>query len=136
MIATSMINLSREVRDFGWKLLEKIQQEKDFPITGLFWGEFTEGSWRLFLATPLAATIGTIAVYGRLEEMLKSILPEYCEEVDLADIVVTNPKQMRVRQAIAWAKGRYGSAEVPADRNVVRRAYLESYEFYIYTLSA
>ncbi|WP_395140709.1 hypothetical protein [Armatimonas sp.] len=121
------MTISEEMRNVGWFLLDKLNLAQ-FSIDAMFWSDFDEGDFRLYLATPLVDSSGTLFTYELLgkifaENHLDSEWGFAIYEVTL--IGLKHPKLAEIRQ-------RYGS--VPPDRKWVRRVSLSSGGAYVYFL--
>lgn len=126
MVTNALLTLPTEAREAGWRLWDALRVLPDLPIVAFFWAEFDESDWRLFLATPLVATVGQRSVYGVLQTVLGQIPEDELHGLSLFDIVVANPEERMVRAM----QRRYGHTE--GDRRTVRRLSLSSEDAYVY----
>ena len=93
----------------------------------MFWAEFDENDWRIFLATPLPDRERPEDPYRQVSDVLYAS-PEVKAMLDLSDIVIVRPEARVVYEM----ERRYG--HVVGDRRVVRRLSLSSSEAYVYEL--
>jgi hypothetical protein len=72
----------------GMQLLATLDKQ-GIPIDGAFWYELPEeDEWRLFLVSPLADTIGPMALYYRIQSVLRAMESTEGTHFDLSDISV------------------------------------------------
>ena len=138
MVGNAMVTIEKNLRDSGWELLRRIQKA-NIPLAGLFWAEFSEGDWRLYVVSPLVDTEGT----GRVYELIRPLFPIETENgkdgevVTLDDLNITTPRNRTVLGARDWARARYGTADgsVADDERIIRRISLTPSDAYIYYLA-
>jgi hypothetical protein len=129
MVTSALVTLPREARDAGWRLWEALKLAPELQIKAMFWAAFDDDDWRIYLATPLAATEGPRKVYTLLREIVKDIPDSELNGLDLNDVVVVNPQERLVKEI----QGRYSHVE--GDRKSVRRISLSPDEAYVYYIA-
>jgi hypothetical protein len=127
MVTDTLVTISEEMRGVGWFLAEKLG-EAQFPFEAMFWSDFYEEDFRLYLASSLVDQQGLRITYDALSKVFEANhldsewgFPVY----NVTLIGMSDPKLFSVRQ-------RYGS--VPLDRRWVRRVSLRAGEAYVYCL--
>ena len=134
---TNTLVVTKEMREQGWDLLDKAKKQGQV-VLGLFWGQFDEGDWRLFLVIP--AEQSALPTYTWLRVALPSDLEAEQSETFLLSptaIAVVSPNYGIVKSAHEWARSRYETLDgsVADDPRLVRRVSLEASSFYIYCLA-
>lgn len=134
---TDTLVVTKAMRDSGFQLLQMARQQ-GISVLGLFWAQFDDRDWRLFLVVPAEESV--INVYLWLHSALADDLEaEQSDEFVLspASIAVVDPLQSDVRNVRKWAKMRYGTEDgsVADDTGVVRRVHLGPNDAYIYYLA-
>ncbi|MBC7807946.1 MAG: hypothetical protein H7145_17595 [Akkermansiaceae bacterium] len=134
---TDTLVVTKAMRESGFQLLQTARQA-GIPVLGLFWAQFDDRDWRLFLVVPTEKS--TVDMYFWLHAVLADDMEaEQSDEFILspASIAVVNPNQSDVRNVRKWAKLRYSTEDgsVSDDANVVRRVHLTPTDAYIYYLA-
>lgn len=134
---TDTLVVTKAMRDAGFQLLQTARQQ-GVAVLGLFWAQFDDRDWRLFLVVPEGQS--TPNTYLWLHTVLADDAEaEQSEEFVLspASIAVINPNQSDVRNVRKWAKLRYNTDDgsVADDPRIVRRVSLSPNDAYIYYLA-
>jgi hypothetical protein len=129
MVTNALVNLPSEAREAGWHLWDALQNEPDLQIAALFWAEFDEADWRIYVVTPLVNERGSGPIYGALREIIARIPEDETHGLDVSDIVVADPEERFVREI----RRRYGPTV--GDRRTVRRLALSAEEAYVYYIA-
>lgn len=127
MVTDTVVTISEEMRNVGWFILDKLEKNS-FPVDAMFWSDFYEEDFRLFLVTSLVDSQGIGKTYDLLSDMFKDshLDSEFGFSVyDINLIGLAHPKIDQVRR-------RYGV--VPSDRRWVRRVSLSAGGAYVYCL--
>lgn len=127
MVTNTLVELPREVREAGWNLREALHKAQ-FPFTAMFWAEFLEDNWRIFLATPLPDEQRPEDPYRWLRTILYTLSEDDREALALSDIVIVRPEA----RIVSEVRRRYGV--VQGDRRTTRRFLLSPNEAYVYEL--
>src|SRR4051794_5990094 len=103
----------------GMQLLAILDQQ-GIPIDGAFWYELPdEDEWRLFLVSPLADTMGPMALYYRIQSALRAMESTDGTRFDLSDISVvgeTDPVVQFMRGLFLTGNGVSGVSMPAYDR--------------------
>jgi hypothetical protein len=112
----------------GWFLLEKLK-ESEFPVESLFWSDFDEGDFRLFLVSSEVDNYGVRLAYEKLNKIFEqhNIDSEWGFPVSNVMLIgLGNQKIIEIRRIYK---------NMSEDRRLVRRVSLHSGEAYIYFLN-
>jgi len=138
MVGNTVVTIEKTLRDSGWELLRRIQAV-GMPLSGMFWAEFDENDWRLFIVTPLIDEEGAGAVFKALRPLfpLTVVSGKDGEIVTMDDLNPISPDDPTTRGARDWARRRYGTEDgsVADDEDIVRRVSLTPNDAYIYYLA-
>ncbi len=127
MVTDTVVTISDEMRTVGWFLWEKLK-EAQFPVEALFWSDFEEGDFRLFLASSEIDNHGIRSAYEKLSQIFEENHIDSEWGFSISDVTLTgidNSKLLEIRRV-------YKS--VPENRNFVRRVSLHAGEAYVYFL--
>jgi hypothetical protein len=137
MVLVESLTLPTEYREAGWALADLLLTKHEMHIVGLFWAEYDEADWRLFLVSPRAYEANSQEFENELEVLISGLQIAHSDlnrrenAHPLWDHLLvanpTNPAVRRVYQA-------YG--EVPMDSKMVRRFVLGPGDAYIYFLNS
>ncbi len=120
--------LVKTEREAAWQLLEALKQE-NFPMTAAYWQYLPDYErWRLYIATPLVETSGSIAAYSRLQELINSFPEETADGFSVSNISLLKPDARQIRTL----QQEFGTLEFTKSRT--RRINLTPNETYIYFL--
>ncbi len=128
MVTNALVALPSEARAAGWNLWDAIHSSPDLQVTALFWAQFDEDDWRIYLASPRVAAEGQRVIYRQLQQIMDKLPEEDLHGLELSDIVVTTPDDRVVREM----GPPYGAGE--GDRRTIRRLSLSAEEAYVYHL--
>ncbi|MBC8138362.1 MAG: hypothetical protein H8F28_20990 [Fibrella sp.] len=118
----------------GWQLLQKARQA-GMTVSGLFWAQFEDRNWRLFLVVPDGQSTPDIYLW------LHSVLPESRETnqsdellLSPASITVIGPHCHIVQEVRQWANSHkvMGEGFVTEDESLVRNPQPSPCDAYIY----
>jgi len=77
--------------EFGRKLWQRLRDNQDFPIQGIFWlSEPNIGGWHLVIASPKVDTLGPRDAYLELAPIMRSITADSSQHIK---IELISPKQ-------------------------------------------
>ena len=127
MVATALVEVSRDVREAGWAFLNAIQSE-GIECRGLYWAEFEENDWRFFVISDLASVIGMRAYREKLQPAVDTLSQEQQNVLYSYGLVPISDRDFRVQDV----QRHYGS--VPTDQRFMRRLALTSGEAYVFFL--
>ena len=128
-MVTSAMVISKEMRDAGWSLHQALH-DANFPFTAMFWAEFDEEDWRIFLATPLPNPQNPENPYQRLIPILDSLSVNGERVLEGDDLYLIRPEA----RIVSELRRRYGTET--GDRRGVRRISLSPSEAYVYEIKA
>lgn len=135
MVSSAMVTIPQQSIDSGWRLLRHLQKS-GLPLDGLFWAEFSDGDWRLFVVSSDTSrkVLETVFDYLPDPQDKEAVIRE---ALSFMDISVIRPESDIARGARDWARRRYRTPDgsVADDERIVRRVSLTPSDAYIYYLA-
>jgi hypothetical protein len=128
MVTDTVVTISEEMRTVGWFLLEKLK-EANFPAESLFWSDFDEGDFRLFLVSSEVDDNGVRVAYEKLNKIFEKNSIDSEWGFSMSNVMIIGSQNQK------FIEIRRNYKNISEDRKFVRRISLHSGEAYVYFLN-
>jgi hypothetical protein len=119
--------LVKDLIDDGRNLIEALQREH-FSVTAALWVKRPDSErYRLVVASPVVKELGQLAVYRRLQTILKSVP---LEQLSFEDISVLGPNDANFKALLTTALGP-GFERGPSGGKFRDAAFEDAYIYYL-----